>query len=94
MTSRAQTDSRSTAEVPLAILLEGVSEKWGMNVLQILGRPASAKVEVDGHGTILAPAILPAKRKRATSLRKSSSCSALRTRAPSSCSFGMVLIRL
>ena len=58
MTSRAQTDPRSTAEVPLAILLEGVSEKWGMNVLQILGRPASAKVEVDGHGTILAPAIL------------------------------------
>jgi hypothetical protein len=58
MTSLTQTDSRSTAEVQLAVLLEGVSEKWGMNVLQILGRPASATVEVDGHGTILAPAIV------------------------------------
>jgi hypothetical protein len=58
MTSLTQTDSGSTVEVPLAILLEGVSEKWGMNVLQILGRPASATVEIDGHGTILAPAIV------------------------------------
>lgn len=58
MTPLAQTGSKSTAAVPLAILLEGVSEKWGMNVLHILGRPASVTVEVDGHGTMDAPAIL------------------------------------
>jgi len=29
-----------------------------MNVLQLIGRPAAATVEVDGHGTILAPAIV------------------------------------
>jgi hypothetical protein len=45
-------------EVPLAIVLEDISEKWGMNQLQILGRPAFVKVKVDGHGTIDAPAIL------------------------------------
>jgi hypothetical protein len=54
----AQSGSKTTPEVKLAILLDGITEKWQMNVLQILGRPGSAKVEVDGHGTIEAPAIL------------------------------------
>ena len=58
MTPLGQTGSKNTGELPLAILLEGISEKWGMNVLQILGRPTSAKVEVDGHGGIDTPAIL------------------------------------
>jgi len=58
MTTLAHTGSGNTTEIPLAILLDGVSGKWGMNVLQILGRPATAKVELDGHGTIFAPAIL------------------------------------
>lgn len=57
MTAIAQTGTESTPAVPLAIILEGVSETWGMNVLQILGRPASAKVELEGLGTIEAPAI-------------------------------------
>ena len=58
MTPQGRTGSKNTGELPLAILLEGISEKWGMNVLQILGRPFSAKVEVDGHGGIDTPAIL------------------------------------
>jgi hypothetical protein len=58
MTPPGPTGSNNTGEVPLAILLEGISEKWGMNVLQILGRPASARVEMDGHGMIDIPAIL------------------------------------
>ena len=58
MTPPGQTGAKNTAEVPLAIILEGISEKWEMNVLQILGRPISARVEVDGHGTIDTPAIL------------------------------------
>ena len=58
MAALTQPDSRNTSVVPLAILLEGVSEKWGMNVLQILGRPGSAEVEIDGQGTINAPAIV------------------------------------
>ena len=57
-TSRSNGLFKNTDELPLAILLEGISEKWGMHVLQILGRPTSAKVEVDGHGRIDTPAIL------------------------------------
>jgi hypothetical protein len=29
-----------------------------MNVLQILARPSSAQVTMEGHGTVVAPAIL------------------------------------
>jgi hypothetical protein len=58
MTALAQSDPKSTIPLALAIVLEGVSEKWGMNVLQILGRPTCAMVEVEGYGTIEAPAIL------------------------------------
>ena len=58
MTLPAQSSSKTTPEFKLAILLEGPSEKWQMNVLQILGRPTSAKVELEGRGTIEAPAIL------------------------------------
>jgi hypothetical protein len=42
----------------LAIVLEGVSEKWQMNVIQILGCQTSARLAVEGHGLIDAPAIL------------------------------------
>jgi hypothetical protein len=52
------TDGKDTTAVPLAILLEGVPEKWGMNVLQILGRQTSVQVQLDGYGTIEAPGIL------------------------------------
>jgi len=46
------------AELPLAIVLDGISEKWQMNVLQVRGCPTSIKVKVDGFGLIEAPAIL------------------------------------
>ena len=44
--------------IPLVIVLEGVSERWQMNVLQFLGNLKSVEVKLDGHGTIEAPAIL------------------------------------
>lgn len=40
-----------------AILLEGVSDKWQMNVLQIRGCPTRVQVVIDGYGTVDAPAI-------------------------------------
>jgi hypothetical protein len=46
------------AERLLAIVLDGVSEKWQMNVLQVRGCSTSIKVNVDGFGLIEAPAIL------------------------------------
>jgi hypothetical protein len=36
----------------LAIVLEGVSEKWHMNVIQVLASPTSARMIVEGHGTV------------------------------------------
>ena len=40
------------AKTPLAIVLEGVSARWQMNVIQVLATPASTKVAVEGYGTI------------------------------------------
>jgi hypothetical protein len=39
-------------KIPLAIVLEGVSEKWQMNVLQVLATPTSANVVLEGRGPI------------------------------------------
>src|SRR5215471_1329699 len=50
--------SAETLPVALAIVLEGVPERWQMNVLQILAQRTSTKVSVDGFGTIEAPAIV------------------------------------
>jgi len=44
-------------ETALAIVLEGAPERWQTNVLQIRGSPVRVNVELDGHGTIDAPAI-------------------------------------
>ena len=44
--------------VALAIVLEGVPERWQMNMLQILALRTSALVRVDGFGMIEAPAIV------------------------------------
>jgi hypothetical protein len=41
-----------------AIVLNGVSDKWEMNVLQVRGLFKPVKVTVDGHGTVEAPAIV------------------------------------
>lgn len=46
------------SDAPLAILLEGVPERWQMNVVQILGRQITAEVFVDGYGAICAPAFV------------------------------------
>jgi hypothetical protein len=39
-------------DAALAIILEGVSERWQMNVLQFRGCPASVAVKVDGYGVL------------------------------------------
>ena len=49
--------SKKTRDTTLAIVLEGVPERWQMNVLQIRGCPMRVNVELDGYGTIDAPAI-------------------------------------
>jgi hypothetical protein len=46
-----------TPDTAFAIVLEGVSEKWQMNVLQIRGCTTHIKVVLDGCGTVYAPAI-------------------------------------
>ena len=51
------TPSQEARDTALAIVLEGVSEKWQMNVLQIRGRPTRIKVILDGYGTVDASAI-------------------------------------
>ncbi|MBV8847498.1 MAG: hypothetical protein JO307_32205 [Bryobacterales bacterium] len=43
--------------VKIAIVLDGVPERWQMNVLQIRGHRTVAEVSIEGHGTIEAPAI-------------------------------------
>jgi hypothetical protein len=53
----AQARSEEGLDTALAIVLEGVSEKWQMNVLQIRGCPTRVKVTLDGYGTLDAPAI-------------------------------------
>jgi uncharacterized metal-binding protein len=53
----AKTTLESASDTALAIVLEGVSEKWQMNVLQIRGCPTRVKVMVDGYGAVDAPAI-------------------------------------
>ncbi len=47
----------NSREKALAVVLEGVSERWQMNVLQIRGCPTRVKVILDGYGTVDAPAI-------------------------------------
>ena len=53
----AQARSEQGLDTALAIVLEGVSEQWQMNVLQIRGRSTRVKVALDGYGTLDAPAI-------------------------------------
>jgi hypothetical protein len=58
MTLPREMRSQIGSEVRLAIVLDGVSEKWQMNVLPILARPTTASVEVDGYGAIDATAFV------------------------------------
>jgi len=57
MELEAQTTLKSASDTALAIVLEGVSEKWQMNVLQVRGCPTRVKVMVEGYGVVDAPAI-------------------------------------
>ena len=52
-----QAGSQLSHDGRIAIVLEGVSEKWQRNVIQIRGNAMRVSVELDGHGTINAPAI-------------------------------------
>jgi len=45
-------NERLAAKTPIAVVLEGVSEKWQMNVLQVLATPTSVRVAMEGHGTV------------------------------------------
>jgi len=71
-----QTRSEKAADAALAIVLEGVSAKWQMNVLHVRGCPTIVKVRVDGKAIVEAPPRSRSRQtKRATSqrrLRKSS----------------------
>lgn len=49
--------SESAAGYRFAIVVEGVSEKWQMNVIQIRGNATLVTVELDGYGAISAPAV-------------------------------------
>ena len=52
-----QSLSDNSSTMKLAIILDGVSEQWQMNVLQISGCCSSIKVSLEGYGIIEAPAI-------------------------------------
>jgi hypothetical protein len=52
-----ETHTGTAPDGPLAIVLEGVSERWQMNVLQIRGCLTTVKVTLDGYGSVEAPAI-------------------------------------
>jgi hypothetical protein len=66
METPTHTRPEEIADTALAIVLDGVSEKWQMNVLQIRGCPTRVSVTLDGYGTVEAPAIRlrPAQARR------------------------------
>jgi hypothetical protein len=49
--------------IPMAVVVDGISERWGMNVLQILACPSSAQITIEGHGAVSAPALVLSKRQ-------------------------------
>ena len=50
--------SDESPAIAFAVVLDGVPERWQMNVLQVLACPTRAQVTVAGRGTIDAPAIV------------------------------------
>jgi hypothetical protein len=46
-----------SADVRIAIVLDGVSDKWQTNILPVLGQQTVATLNVEGRGEIDAPAI-------------------------------------
>jgi hypothetical protein len=63
VTPETQSYSENDSDIPLAIVLDGVSEKWQCNIVEILGRRTVDAVTVDGYGTIHAPAIILGQRQ-------------------------------
>jgi hypothetical protein len=54
---KTQSLPRKRSGYRLAIVLDGVPERWQMNVLQIRGYRTRAKVDVEGYGPVDSPAI-------------------------------------
>jgi uncharacterized protein YjeT (DUF2065 family) len=54
---KLQRNGSEVQDTALAIVLEGLPEKWQKNVLQIRGCPTRVNVKLEGYGTIEAPAI-------------------------------------
>ncbi|HEY7338350.1 MAG TPA: hypothetical protein VH639_25920 [Bryobacteraceae bacterium] len=52
MRSRTQERERCAGRTPLAIVVEGVSAQWQINVIQVLAAPASTPVAVEGYGIV------------------------------------------
>jgi len=47
-----QLQERLAGKTLLAVVLDGVSPKWQMNVLQVLATSTSVQTTVDGYGTV------------------------------------------
>jgi hypothetical protein len=45
-------DNTSRGAALVALVLDGVSAKWQMNLIQMLATPTSLRVNVEGHGTV------------------------------------------
>jgi hypothetical protein len=41
---------------PIAVVVEGVSEEWDQNVLQVMATPGRVHVDIAGRGTVTATA--------------------------------------
>lgn len=52
ITPKSLSQGIPAGQIPLALVLEGVSARWQNNVLQVLASPTSVDVTVDGCGTI------------------------------------------
>lgn len=57
METQVQVRSAQLPGTALAIVLEGVSEQWQMNVVPIRGCSTRVQVTLEGLGTVDAPAI-------------------------------------
>ena len=52
VTSSSTVSKGPRGRVRLAVILEGVPDKWQKNVLQVLASPTTAEVTVDGCGPV------------------------------------------
>jgi hypothetical protein len=52
MNAHSAHEHHAAGKVPLALILEGVSTRWQMNILQLLGEPSAVQVAVYGHDDV------------------------------------------